>query len=249
MGNILGDIVDAWKTAKRYRLKKKFRIPLLVLFLAVLLSVGGSVVFSVVADYHHHLKNPKVYGKVKVDWYKDLNPIHLKYAKQNGIKPFKKNKDFHSELEQLLKNGQLVHVRDKKNYHVDHLTHSHPYLTPAGRDFLDELGKRFQKKLNENKMGKYAFQVSSLLRTEESQRKLSKSNVNATSHSSHLYGTTFDIAYGTVIKKPLPWIKVQIADPKAIKLLSEAIGELRAEGKCVVVTERIERCFHITVTR
>jgi hypothetical protein len=41
--------------------------------------------------------------------------------------------------------------------------------------------------------------------------------------------------------------ELEVADGPAIKLLSETIGELRKEKRCVVVTERQERCFHITV--
>jgi hypothetical protein len=127
------------------------------------------------------------------------------------------------------------------------LSHSHPYLTPEAAQLLEDIGKRFRKKLDENDMGNYAYHISSLLRTKESQKNLSRSNVNAASNTSHLYGTSFDIPYRSVVKKPFPWIKVEVYDAKAIKLLSEAIGELRRERRCVVVTERIEKCFHITV--
>lgn len=234
---------------KRYRLKKQFRKPFRWIGIGILVLIIASIVYSPIANYYNHLKKPNSYGRIKVDWYKDLNPLHLKYAKENGIKPFKKNKDFNKELEHLLKKDKLVLVKSSRNYQVERLTHSHPYLVPYSKKFLNDLGKRFQKKLSENNMGTYAYQISSLLRTEETQRNLSKSNKNASSNSSHLYGTTFDIAYDSVIKKPLPWMKVQVVDPKAIKLLSEAIGELRAEGRCVVVTERIETCFHITVVK
>lgn len=240
-------VVYFWKTIRRYRLKNQFRKPFLLVGIGLLLLILGSIVYSPAVNYYHSLVNHKVYGKIKVDWYKDINPLHLKYAKQNGIRPFKKNKDFHTEVERLLKDGQLVKIKNTKNYQVERLTHSHPYLTPAGKKFLNDLGKRFQKKLDDHDMGTYAYQISSLLRTEETQRGLSKTNKNASPNSSHLYATTFDIAYDSVIKKPLPWMKVQMADPKVIKLLSEAIGELRSEGRCVVITERIETCFHITV--
>jgi transcriptional regulatory protein LevR len=127
------------------------------------------------------------------------------------------------------------------------LSHSHPYLTPKAAQLLEDIGKRYRKKLDENGMGNYAYHITSLLRTKESQKSLSRSNMNASSNTSHLYGTTFDIAYRSVSKKPLPFINVEVSDAKAIRLLSETIGELRRERRCVVVTERIEKCFHITV--
>lgn len=243
------DFIFFIRRLKRLRLKKQYRKPFRLILIGILGLIVLSLVYSPVINYYHHLKQPKAYGKIKVDWYKDLNPVHLKYAKQHGIKPFKKNKDIKLEVEQLVKDNQLVRINNSRNYQVEHLTYSHPYLTPVARKFLDDLGKRFQKKLSENEMGIYAYQLTSLLRTEENQRGLSKSNVNASPNSSHMYGTTFDIAYDSVIRKPLPWMKIKMADPKAIKLLSEAIGELRAEGRCVAVTEKQETCFHITVIK
>lgn len=238
-----------WMRIRRLRLKQQYRKPFRLIGIGILLLIIGSVVYSPISNYYHHLAHPNIYGRIKVDWYKDFNPVHIKYAKANGIKPFKKNKDFHKEMEMLVKKGELVKIESSRNYQVERLTHSHPYMVPIGKKFLSDLGKRFQKKLDEQDMGRYAYQITSLLRTEETQKSLGKSNKNASSNSSHLYGTTFDIAYDGLIKKPLPWMKVEVADPKAIKLLSEAIGELRAEGRCVVVTERIEKCFHITVVK
>ena len=245
----LDNFVQFWKTLGRYRLKKKFRKPFRRIGIGLAVIVVTLLVYFPIARYYHKLENQKVYGAIKVDRYKDLNAVHLKHAMKNGIQPFKKNKDFHAQIAEMVDKGQLVKIKNARNYQVERLIYSHPYLTLEGKKFLNDLGKRFQEKLNANDMGTYAFQISSLLRTEENQRGLSRSNKNASANSSHLYGTTFDIAYDSVIKKPLPWMKVQMADPKAIKLLSEAIGELRDEGRCVAVTERQEKCFHITVVK
>jgi hypothetical protein len=232
---------------KKHRLKKQYRKPfrLMIAFFGILLLL--SLLYSPVSNYPLHLTEARGYGKIKVDWYRDLNPVHLKYAKANGIKPFRKNKDFHQGVKQLLEDDQLVKIEHHRYYVVKRLTHSHPYLTPDAAELIDDLGKRFRKKLKKNELGNYAFQISSLLRTEESQKGLSRSNRNASPNTSHLYGTTFDIAYNNVVKRPLPWMKVEVADARVIKLLSEAIGELRSEGRCVVVTEKHETCFHITV--
>jgi hypothetical protein len=208
-----------------------------------------SLLIEPISSVYDSLTDTSVSGKIKVDWYKDLNAVHLHYARHNGIKPFKSSSHFHSKLEEMLDNHRLVKIESNKYYTVKYLTHSHPYLTPTASNFLEVLGKRYRKRLEDNGLDSYRFQISSLLRTSESQKNLSRSNVNASSNTSHLYGLTFDIAYRSVVKKPLPWMKVEIADPKAIKLLSQTIGELRAEGRCVVVTERIEKCFHITVVR
>lgn len=198
-----------------------------------------------IKSYFH----PVDVGTVHVDRYKDLNALHLKHAKAQGISAFKTDKDFLENSRRLVREGKLVHIENPVYYAVKKLTHSHPYLTPQAADLLDDIGKRFHKKLNEDNLGKCYFQVSSLLRTAESQKRLSRSNTNASSNSSHLYGTTFDISYQKVIKKPLPWKSAEVIDGPAMKLLSETIGELRKEGRLVVVTERKEACFHITVVQ
>ncbi len=233
----------------RYRLKKKFHRPFLIGGLVILSLLLISLLIQPITSVYDSLTDPVVSGKVKVNWYKDLNAEHLYYAKRNGIKPFKSSSHFYSKVDEMVENHRLVKISSNKYYTVKYLTHSHPYLTPTASNFLEVLGKEYRKKLDEHGMDNYLFQISSLLRTNESQKSLSRSNVNASSNTSHLYGMTFDIAYKSVVKKPLPWMKVEIADPKAIKLLSETIGDLRREGRCVVVTERIEKCFHITVIR
>ncbi|MBN2806951.1 MAG: hypothetical protein JXR22_09850 [Prolixibacteraceae bacterium] len=247
MKTIWNQLVAVITFFKNHRLKEQYRKPFRLMAIGLLLILLFTLVYPPISNFYRHLTQAKGYGKIKVDWYRDLNPVHLKYAKANGIKPYKKNKDFHNEVHLLVKNDQLVRVNNTRNYTVKRLTHSHPYLTPDAVDLLDDLGKRFRKKLKQNELGSYAYQVSSLLRTEESQKGLSRSNRNASPNTSHLYGTTFDIAYNNVVKKPLPWMKVEVADARVIKLLSEAIGELRSEGRCVVVTEKHETCFHITV--
>jgi len=189
----------------------------------------------------------KSVGTIRVDYFKDLNATHLKYAKANGIKGFKSNKEFRNQIGDLVDDDEMVKIETCKYYVVDKLTHSHPYLVPKAAELLEEIGKRFQKKLDEHDMPKRYYQITSLLRTGESQRGLSRSNVNATTNSSHLYGTTFDITYAKVFTKPKLSKNAEIADGPAIRLLSEVIGELRKEGRCVAVTERKERCFHITV--
>lgn len=211
---------------------------LMILFIAFIRPVSRSL---------GNIFNPGAVGVVRVDRYKDLNNDHLKYAKANGIKPIKSGKAFRQGIDELVDANKLEKVTSNKYYVVNKLGHSHPYLTPKAKNLLDDIGKRFYKKLEEKGKGRYYFRVSSLLRTQESQKSLSKSNSNAAQNSAHLYGTTFDIAYKNVIKKPLPWIKRSIEDGPVIKLLSEAIGELKKEGRCLVVTEYREKCFHITV--
>ena len=234
---------------KKFRLKKAVKTKLYLTGGAILVFILAVFLISkfITGEGDEKPEVIKSVGTIRVDYYKDLNAVHLKYAKANGIKGFKSNKEFREKIDDLLDDDELVKVETCKYYVVDKLTHSHAYLVPEAADLLEEIGKRFQEKLDENDLPKRYYQITSLLRTGESQRGLSRSNVNATSNSSHLYGTTFDITYAKVYTKPKLQKSAEIADGPAIRLLSEAIGELRKEGRCVVVTERKERCFHITV--
>jgi hypothetical protein len=234
---------------KKYRLKKGVKKKLLIFgtMLIVVLAVFIFYPDRASEEEPEELPEPKIIGMIRVDKYSDLNELHLKFAKSNGIKGFKSDKEFKENVDKHLTKGELVKIENNNYYLVDKLTHSHPYLTPEASKLLDDIGKRFQQKLAEQKMKKRYYQVTSLLRTGESQRRLSQSNVNASSNSSHLYGTTFDITYARVFTKPKLDKDYEILDGPAIKLLSDVIGELRKEGRCLVVTERRERCFHITV--
>ena len=233
----------------KYRLKKEYRKKFRIILLSLLAIIALAVLYFPVSSRIDSILHPNSYGKIKVDWYRDYNDVHLMYARRNGISPFKSTIEFHDGIDNLVRDDRLVKISSNKYYVVKGLSHSHPYLTPGAAQLLEDIGKRFRKKLDENGMGNYAYHVSSLLRTKESQKNLSRMNVNAASNTSHLYGTTFDIAYNSVVKEPLPWIKIEVFDAKAIGLLSESIGELRRERRCVVVTERIEKCFHITVVQ
>jgi len=234
---------------KKYKLKKGIRNKLLIFGTLSIVAIISITIFSHSATAEKFIEptEPNAIGTIRVDKYSDLNKTHLKYAQANGIKGFKSDKDFRESINEYVKEGDLVKIEASDYYILDKLSHSHPYLTPKAADLLDDIGKRFQDKLDEKNMKKRYFEITSLLRTGESQRRLGRSNTNASSNSSHLYGTTFDITYARVFRKPKLSKEYEIADGPAIKLLSETIGELRKEKRCVVVTERNERCFHITV--
>jgi hypothetical protein len=240
------------RKGRRFKLKKGIRNKLLIFGSILVIIIIAVIVFSrpevgEKSAEPQETSELKSIGTIRVDRYKDLNKVHLKYAKANGIKVFKSDKEFRENINKYVNEGDLIKIENSDYYVVDDLTHSHPYLIPKAAELLDEIGKRFQAKLEEKNLKKSYFQITSLLRTGESQRRLGRSNTNAASKSSHLYGTTFDISYARVFRKPRLSKDAEVADGPAIKLLSEAVGELRREKRCVVVTERNERCFHITV--
>jgi uncharacterized protein YcbK (DUF882 family) len=176
---------------------------------------------------------------------KDKNEIHLLHAQKNGLKhPFTSDKEFDAKIAELERNSVLIKVTENPFYQLKTLTHSKPYLIPEAVDMLNEIGYRFQKRLQEKKYNNYRFRVTSLLRTEETQDKLSNRNSNATSHSAHLYGTTVDISYKNFYNTKTDTLE---SSYEAVQSLTKVLVEMREECKFLAVREHKQSCFHITV--
>ena len=176
--------------------------------------------------------------------FRDINPEQLAHAQANGLKRIIENKkQYESQIDSLVDNGILVKITPNKYYNIRRLTHSYPYLTPEARDLLNLIGKRFQANLQAEGLPKYKFQISSLLRTIEFQRQLTRQNVNATyGLSAHYYGTTFDIAYDQYDRRGKSY-----QDPKVEAILEKTLLQLREECRLMIIRESSNKCFHMTV--
>jgi len=93
--------------------------------------------------------------------------------------------------------GALVPLDSSGPYWiVRELDHSEPLVTPATHALLEEIGRRFQARLEDEGLPAYRFEITSALRTAEAQADLRRTNPNAvTGRSAHEYGTTVDITY------------------------------------------------------
>jgi hypothetical protein len=175
----------------------------------------------------------------------DKNDIHLFNAQKNGLKrTFATNADFDAEIGDYVRRSILVEVVDNPLYQLKNLTSSRPYLIPEAVDLLNEIGYRFQTELKEKKYKNYRFRITSLLRTEEDQNKLTHRNSNATTHSAHLYGTTFDISYKDFCRVDNDSIESRY---ETVQALTNVLVKMREECKFLAVRERKQSCFHITV--
>jgi hypothetical protein len=226
--------------------RKKLKKPVKRYLIAFVLLLSLIIFFPVIRSLFD--SPDEVYtGSTRIHRFRDLNESHLRYARSYGISPIASRKIFEQKVNELTDKNKLVEIHESKYYTINKLSHSYPYLVPRARVLLDLIGERFRKKLRENNLDDYQFRITSMLRTQESQRLLSFSNVNAASKSAHLYGTTFDITYRSLSKRSLFGIKRTIHDGAAIRLLSETIRELQKERRLLVITERKEACFHITI--
>lgn len=175
----------------------------------------------------------------------DKNDIQLIHAQKNGLKkPFDTNAEFDSLIPSMVAKYDLVEVKDCRLYHLKSLKHSHPYLIPEAVYMIDEIAIRFQQKLKEKKLGNYCFFLTSLLRTIETQEKLSHRNGNASEHSTHMYGTTVDISYKHFYNLDNDSV---VPSWEIIQELTKTLIEMREECKLLVVRERKQSCFHLTV--
>ena len=168
----------------------------------------------------------------------DLNPTHLASARRIGISPLMSDDDA------WFPTRPIVKLETCENFYIDRLTHSLPYLVPEAAVLLNDIAGAFRDSLTARGGGDYRVKVTSLLRTEATIRRLRRRNVNATSNSAHLYGTTFDISYSNFIcdSDSIP----RTAEDLKL-LLAEVLRQFRSEGRCWVKHERKQSCFHITV--
>ncbi len=169
--------------------------------------------------------------------FRDSNYLHVEAAKESGTGVLETLEDAWTLPH------PLVEIKSCREYYVDRLTHSYPYLVPQAADLLKEIGRRFNDTLQARGGGDYRIKVTSVMRTPATVSRLRRINRNATSESAHQYGTTFDISYSRFICDSIT-VNRSFEDLK--NLLGEILYDLREEGRCYVVFERKQSCFHVT---
>lgn len=212
-------------------------IAILIIFLIVVFS-GMYFAYVFKPEIPYQVKNREA-----ISIFKDRNQTHLNVAIKNGITPL----DSRKEVENV--QSQLKHIETNNFYKVDKLTHSAPYLTEGASELLTLIAKNFQDSLKSKGYENHRIIVTSLLRTRNDVTRLQKSgNKNATTHSAHMYATTFDITYArfdrmltaSAITKKRPSQKAMH------KILAEVLKDLKYQRKCYIMYELRQRCFHIT---
>ena len=172
----------------------------------------------------------------------DRNDRQLAIAQTIGIAPIASREAAEKMTE------QLTFIDDNERYSVDSLTHSIPYLIPGAAALLDTIGQNFLDSLACKGLNPNRIIVTSVLRTQNDVKRLRRRNTNASSNSTHAYGTTFDISWKRFDKVEDPDGRpMQDVGSDTLKLvLAEVLRDLKQAGKCYVKYEIRQACFHIT---
>lgn len=196
-----------------------------------------------------------------------LNKEHVARAKTLGIESLP-TRDAAVEFTQQ---DKLTPLSATDYYFVEEMTHSVPYVTESTANLLEEIGIRFQAALREEGLPPYRYVITSATRSEEDQKRLRRGNVNAATESSHQFGTTVDIHYRKFLYAasrdtltPPPDTSPSLLEEKLFTayanlgqahharleaILGRVLLELQAEGKVLVIYERRQPVYHITVAK
>jgi len=173
--------------------------------------------------------------------FNDKPDLHLEAASHKGVGPLTSRNDTVKYAEQLVKLPMELDM-----YKMDKLTHSMPMLVSDASRLLVQIGSNFKDSLRSKKMPPYKLIVTSVTRTHEDVKALSKRNINAIDNSVHCYATTFDISWRRFEKIGPPGDD-DVSPDRLKYVLAQVIHDLRERGRCYVVHERKQACFHVTV--
>lgn len=197
------------------------------------------------------------------------NEVHVTRARELGTRARDQ-----ATTDSLVALGELVALEDSTRYWIVRRGASPARVVPHLEALLEILGQRFQERLAEEGLPPYRFEVTSALRTTERQAELRESNSNAAAGvSSHEFGTTVDVSYAAFappaqtpeeLLRDVPDALVphfeRIADlafesvsARKSRELGGVFGEVltaaQAEGLAVLIYERQQTVYHLTVAR
>lgn len=139
----------------------------------------------------------------------------------------------------------LVYIQTNKDFVVEELTHSHPYLVPEADSALHAIGRRFSTKAKEATGNDYRVRVTSVLRTKSQVQNLQRTNKNAVDSSVHMLGTTVDISYNVFADE----YGRTVDNPKLKPILAQVLYDMRNEGYIWVKYEKKQPCFHLSARK
>ena len=173
--------------------------------------------------------------------FNDFNDLHMASAVKHGITPLQTRADTIHQMD------MLVRLPDELDlYRQYDITHSIPYLVPLAAKLFIDIAQNFRDSLYSKEMPSHKIYLTSITRTDEDTKRLTKRNINASSNSAHRYGTTIDISWKRFDKLDLH--NSEDISPDRLKLvLAQVLFDLKNDERCYVKHERRQACFHITV--
>lgn len=197
------------------------------------------------------------------------NASHVARARDLGVRVADRG-----ARDSLLAAGRLVQLEDSTAHWIVRPGVSPAYVVPHVPVLLEQLGRRFQERLAEMGLPPYRIEVTSALRTSQRQARLRRSNPNAAAGvSSHEFGTTVDLSYAAfappaerppevlarVPAELVPHVErivdLALESVSARKsrelgaIFSEVLLEAQSEGLALVIYERQQTVYHLTVAR
>lgn len=198
-----------------------------------------------------------------------LNAAHLGRARRLGVRVANRE-----ATDSLLAAGRLVQLEDSTHHWIVRPGDSPAHVVPGLRALLEVLGERFQRRLAAMGLPPYRLEVTSALRTSERQAELRRTNSNAVGGiSSHEFGTTVDLSYAAFAPPADPPVDIVSGAPTELgphlerivdlafesvsarksrelgAIFSQVLREAQAEGLALVIYERQQTVYHLTVAR
>ena len=198
-----------------------------------------------------------------------LNASHLTRARQLGVRA-----EDEGAVDSLVAAGRLIELEDSTQYWIVRPGDSPAHVVPDLCTLLEELGGRFQERLAGMGLPPYRMEITSALRTAERQARLRRNNPNAAAGvSSHEFGTTVDLSYAAFA--PPAEVPAEIIDGVAEglrphiqriadlafesvsarksrelgRIFGQVLAEAQDEGIALVIYERQQTVYHLTVGR
>lgn len=219
---------------KEYRLKG--RLFVLMILLTGFILIPKHHRKAIASFFSNECRNQQqVYSK-KLN---DRITEYADFARLTGIEKCTNE----TEIQKRVLQGKLVRIKSTRDYIIEDMSHSYPYLTKDSKKLLREIGRRLRKKTRDDGLYGSRFIITSMTRTTKNLNSLGKTNGNASENSPHLYGNAFDISYARFSIRKL---KVSECDQWYMKeALAEVIWQLRQEKRCWATYERQQGCFHV----
>lgn len=198
-----------------------------------------------------------------------LGGVHLARARELGVRV-----GSGEELDSLLEAGRLVQLEDSADHWIVRERTSPAYVVASMPILLETLGARFHERLAELGLPPYRMEVTSALRTTERQARLRRSNANAAAGvSSHEFGATVDLSYAAFAPPADSEEAIPASTPPELrphlervvdlalesvsgrksrelgKIFSEVLAAAQDEGIALVIYERQQTVYHVTVAR